>query len=286
MRKVRSLLARMGHPRTILRRKMRLAGQGDQKAFLPLLEHYLDLVCEYLYLSGYTENQELLDETSEIFLAAWECLPFTLRLSDFERILALRLTNTPTESAAPSNPLEKRLFQLKSDARFILVSYEMEGWHPFWVSLALREPKSDFSDALIGLRCRLCDMNFDLLNRRARQCLRYVAHDLDVGITIKRRAALCEEVQKLGEIKNFKGEWLAFRCELIDLRQQIRLSPEERKEFLGALEDRLLNRDRLRPQLVQRLCNHLSFDHLPDLKNGNGAYDRKDVALPLADLEA
>ena len=286
MRKVRSLLARIGHPRPILRRKMRLAGQGDQKAFLPLLEHYLDLVCEYLYLSGYTGKQELLGETSEVFLAAWECLPFTLRLSDFERILALRLTNTPTISAAPSNPLEKRLFQLKSDARFILVSYEMEGWHPFWVSLALREPKSDFSDALIGLRCRLCDMNFDLLNPRARQCLRYVAYDLDFGITIKRRAALCEEVQKLGAIKNFKGEWLAFRCELIELRQQIRLSPKDRKEFLGEQENRLLNRDRLRPQLVQRLCNHLSFDHLPDFRNGNGAYDRKDVALPLADLEA
>jgi len=65
------------------------------------------------------------------------------------------------------------------------------------------------------------------------------------------------------KIKNFKARWLEKKCELVELRQEIRLSNNDSKRFIQALGSNLHSAKILQPQWVDRIFNTIHFESFP-----------------------
>lgn len=257
---LQELRNRNAQPRPRLRKELRRAAAGNQQAYLALSSHYLDFVCEYLYLEDKAPYNILLQQAAEVFHQAWKHIPGATRLSDFEHILAFLLkTRDKNEPENDINPLIGKLHALDGESRLLLVALEMEDWKWHFTGLACRIPVKDIEDRLLDIRCRLCEVNWNKLDVDSRRCLRLISADLNNCISIRRRAELCQELESRPKIKDFKSQWLDLRCELIELRQQIRLDDEARESFSRALNTRLVHEKLVQPQWKQRLKNFIQF---------------------------
>ena len=64
-------------------------------------------------------------------------------------------------------------------------------------------------------------------------------------------------------VLDFKAQWLAYRCELADLKAQIALDPLTVERFKDELRDELKDLPLDRPKLKESLLNQISFLRLP-----------------------
>ncbi len=267
-KEIRQLLSRNAHPRPTLRKQLRLAARGDQTAYLHLVDHYLNFTTEYIYLNGVTPPSEVYSQSIKLFFTLWERLPFTSRLSDFERMLALSLIKEKSTLAIPKSALDGNIMKTLPLFRFLLITHEMENWQHHWIGLACRLKRKDLEDRLLSMRCEFCGINATLLEEDEKHCLEAIVRDLDSAIALKERAALCKKIKRYPKIKNFKSDWLNLRCEIVELRQEIRLSNEDRDRFLMELGNNLHSAKILQPQWVERMFNSIHFESFPDVRAG------------------
>jgi hypothetical protein len=255
--------------RFILRKHLHLARKANDRAYLILVDHYLNLVTEYLKISGLSHPKEIVENVKDIFIVLWKCLPFTKRLSDFEHLICLVLQSTPHSCVPPQQTLlGKKILQLDCQARFLLVAHEMEQWDSHWQALALRKNPRTIKKVLLKIRCLLCDIDYINLSQKSQQILLTLSNNLDITpASIKKSSITLPPNQKIiPEINHFKANWLDMRCQIIELRQQIRLNPETREAFFRELTECLIPDQMINPRWVEILCNKFSFRYFPELK--------------------
>jgi hypothetical protein len=253
-----------------LRCAVRKARRGCIANFQKVVEHFTDFVVEYLALSGY-HNRRGLQEAERIFSRIWTQMPLANRVSDVEHLLWLQLSRIPVryelypvdEAHAPI--WMKYIRELNNEQRFLLVAREMEGWPLYWLALATRNRQADLEDKLFTIRASLLKDVLPLVSPQMQSAWKECSTDLD------RRKDLTKDCRKLEqassctpEVRVFKTAWLERRCELIELRQNNRLTDNGRSLFLHQLTTRVATRERMRPALKARLINSIHFAALPD----------------------
>lgn len=232
---------------------LRRAGRGDTDAFYQLTEGYFNLLAEYLYLCN-LDRAESEAKIEEIFREGWMRLPFMTRLVDWEVFLARSLmpikvdTERSTEGRRPST-----LVALDPRAKFALVAFDLENWDYKYLSFALGMKERELSRLIFQGRCRLIDFDVASEPRKVRQILEQVSSDLDGKITTRQRQAIPHKMCRSSEARTFKSQWLDYRCHLIEMRQQVRLEPEEQQAILESLCAHLSLEEMLRPPFLLRI---------------------------------
>ncbi len=262
-KEVEQLIARNAAPRPALRKQLRLAIQGDHHVYLSLVDQYLNLVVEYLYLNGGGCTSEVSDTAQRLFFRLWELLPYTSRLSDFERMLTLALIGEKGSLSISHNVLKSKIMRIRPYFRFLLVSHEMENWHRHWISLACRLKSKDLHDLILNMRCEMCGIDTSLLKDEERHCLNEICRDLESPFNLNKRAAMCTTIKQYPKIKDFKARWLEMKCELVELRQEIRLTNQDSERFIKELGNNLHSAKILQPQWVDRVFNIIHFESFP-----------------------
>jgi hypothetical protein len=252
--------------RAPVRALLKRGARGDIDGFLALVELYFDLISEHLHLC-HLGPDDALQKTETILREGWKHLPCFKRLSDWERFLAHSLMAVEVGGTGSPGALRlQSLVELDSDAKFALIAFDLENWSYPWLSLALRIPPRHLRSILFTVRCRLLQIELDHIPRRLRQCLELVSADLDGQLSSGQQKQLLRKLCASEEAKDFKSHWLAFRCQLIELRQQIRLGTEVRDDFLRNLALQLASEDMVRPSLTARLRNLFSYSELDEVE--------------------
>lgn len=262
--------------RAPVRALLKCGARGQTDAFLALSGLYFDLISEHLYLCN-LDRKEALHKAERILLEGWKQLPAFKRLSDWERFLACSLMSAQISGVfSREGPRPQALVELDSQAKFALIAFDLENWSYPWLSLALRVQPRDLKNILFQARCRLLGIDLSLTSRKLRGCLELVSADLDGQLSVAQQRQLLKKLCACQETKAFKSGWLDFRCQLIELRQQIRLQPEERDDYLNDLGQQLAPEDMVRPSFAARVRNIFSFRELesPEVVPSDFRYGR------------
>ncbi len=253
-----------------LRCCVRKAKRGCLANFQKVVEHFTDFVVEYLALSGY-RNRKGLQEAERIFSRLWSQMPLANRVSDVEHLLWLQLSRIPVryefsmaeETALPA--WMKYIRELNNEQRFLLVAREMEGWPLYWLTLATRNRQSELEEKLFLIRAALLKDVLPLATQETQSSWKECSMDWDRRKDLKKDCRKLEQASSCTpEVRVFKTAWLERRCELIELRQNNRLTDNGRSLFLHQLTTRVATRERMRPALKTRLINTIHFAALPD----------------------
>lgn len=257
-------------PRCQLRALLKKAARhSDPQAYLDLIAPYIDLAHEYLYLTGFQSAGQRREATLKIFTSLWTRLQYTGRLSDFERLLTRTLLQVESRTLDYHTALEGAVAQLAAKDRFLLVAREMEDWHPRWIALACRRCRRRLEQRLMQTRCRLAGFDEKKLRCATGRLLCLLSRSFDEVWPESRRKTLGRTVLKHPDLLAFKGSWLELRCKLIELRQDLRLDPEQRENFNQALLQRIEATQALRPCLSHRVVNLFKFEAFPDFRISN-----------------
>ncbi|TVR51050.1 MAG: hypothetical protein EA425_08050 [Puniceicoccaceae bacterium] len=248
------------HRRSLLRR----ARGGDDAAFGELAGLYLDLTCEVLYLNGFTSQTDRLRYAEMILLRLWKFLPYTRRLSDFERFLALHLQQhrAPLRNRLADDN-HRLLAKLHPAQKFLIVAREFDNWTHRALRFALHASCADIRESLLKVRCHLLRVNFELLPTHEKRLLRALNLDLEGALSSRASRRLQKSLAAAEPIRRFKADWLTRRCELIELRQDMRLPADLQLSFLHQLRSRLRHQPMVRPGWITSLVTHLTFARLP-----------------------
>ena len=236
-----------------------MAKKQQPEAFAVLASAYLDFINEFLALSGYANNRpKRLLIASDIFLHTWRQLPLLHRVSDLERVLSSRLLAFP-EGSEPVVSKNVYLPQLTPERRFAIAAQDFENWGYDWCALALRIPQRDFPRLLCEARCQLLGYGMSSEKTTKESSLETVSNALDQIVPLRSQRKLSHTICQNSNLADFKIRWLSFRCDLIDWRQEMRLSPEELSDFLSGLIPQLHPGEMITPPLLQRLSNRLAY---------------------------
>lgn len=248
--------------RAPVRALLKRGARGQVDGFIALAGLYFDLISEHLSLCNH-DSADALHKTEQLLREGWKHLPCFKRLSDWERFLTQSLLSVEVGGTGSQGALRfPALIELEGDSKFALIAFDLENWSYPWLSLALRVAPKELREILFQVRCRLLQINLDHTPRRLRQCLELVSADLDGQLSTSQQKHLVQKLCASEEAKAFKSHWLAFRCQLIELRQQIRLQPEVRDDFLQNLAVSLASEDMVRPSLTARFRNMFSYSEL------------------------
>lgn len=248
--------------RAPVRALLRRGACGEIEPYVTLAGLYFDIVSEHLYLCNLDRPEAL--KAAEILLRdGWKQLPFLKRLSDWERFLACSLMSVETSSVySGEGPRPQALLDLESRAKFALIAFDLEDWSYRWLSLALRIHPMELRRILFEARCQLLNIDLKTTPKRLRRSLELVSADLDGQLGAHQRKSVLSQLCTCEKTKDFKSRWLDYRCELIELRQQIRLQPEERETFLKTLAHNVAFEKMSRPSVAARIRNFFSFKDL------------------------
>lgn len=262
--------------RAPVRALLKQAAHGEREAYLTLAGLYFDLISEHLYLCNY-DRRSALQKTELLLRDGWKNLPYLKRLSDWERFLARSLMAMPvSDTYAGEGQRPRALVELDGEAKFALIAFDLENWSYPWLSLALRMPPRDLKEILFETRCRLLQVNLPEIKRPLRRCLELVSADLDGQLKTSQKRQLLGTLCSCEKTKAFKSNWLDYRCQLIELRQQIRLQSEERDRFLQELGNHLVCEEMAHPTRSARFRNLFSFRELEttELISGDFRFER------------
>lgn len=236
-----------------MRALLKRASRGETDAYLGLADVYFNLVTEYLYLCNLDEGETI--QKAELLLReGWMRLPYLKRLSDWERFLARSLMAVEPKRPVPvEDNSRKRLVELDPHAKFALVAFELENWGYKWLTRALRLEPRELARLLFRTRCQLIGRKPDQSGRKLRLFLEQVSVDLDGQLPPRQRRNFLRKLCSCDEAKAFKSQWLDYRCQLIEVRQQVRLQPETRDSVLVRIAASLSLEEMLRPPLLRRI---------------------------------
>lgn len=249
--------------RSELRQLLKNAASGDRQAYLALVEPYFDLVLENLYFAGFTAQPDRLARANQIFHQVWQRIAFTTRVSDFERLLYHALCHLPAQEGTFLDTLPRQLSRLSPRDRFLLVAREMEDWHPRWLVLCCRTPRPQLNRSLLYTRNRLTGFPKHSLSRSDNAVLRELSRSLDEVWQESHLKMLRQHLQERPALREWKSLWLEKRCELIELRQDLRLPEEVRNPVLAALLQSIRESSPLQPNPIHHLLNAVRFQAYP-----------------------
>lgn len=245
-----------------IRRQLRLARKGNLHAYRLLAAPYFNLVTEYLFFCNWNRD-EILRQAELVFRETWKRLPYLNRLSDWEQLLATTLVQVVQAPDRPS-PIERpgRLAYLDPKDKLAIIAFDLENWSYYWLGLALRKRPDEVGETLLRARCEILGFEAGREDRPVRRLLRQVSEDIDGQICGRKRSQIQQRLARNPVARDFKCRWLEVRCSLVETRQDVRFSPEERRVFLGALEN-LSKEEMMRPPLTARARNLVSFAGAP-----------------------
>lgn len=238
---------------------LKRARAGETGAYQDLAAPYFDLLSEHLYLCN-LDRPEALRKMEALLREAWKRLPSFKRLSDWEYFLAQSLMAVEVRvSYSRDEERPQTLLDLGRKTKFALIAFDLENWSYRWLSLALRVQPKELAGILFEARCRLLKIAPSGAAKKSGRGLALVSADLDGQLKPSHRRQAMKKLCACDATRSFKSHWLAYRCQLIEMRQQIRFSAEERDSFLAELARNLDFEEMLRPSLLTRLRNMFSF---------------------------
>src|SRR5690606_16406302 len=127
-----------------------------------------------------------------------------------------------------------------------------------------RNRQAELEDKLFSIRTTLLKDVLPLAAQETLTAWKECSTDWDRRKDLTKDCRKLEQASASPEIRVFKTAWLERRCELIELRQNNRLTDNGRALFLHQLTTRMATRERMRPALKARLINSIHFTALPD----------------------
>jgi len=249
--------------RNEIRSLLRKSSRGNAYAFIQVSEHYFDLLSEYFYLIGFTDPRDRIFEISNLLTECWSYLPYTRRVSDFERFLQLQLEKRVPENELKINESHKLLSSLNHTQRFLLVSREFEKWTYKSITLSLRWKKRDLANELMALKCHLVGFRPQMLKTSDQLQLMQISELLESELSSSAARKSQREAAHNYHILQFKADWLSYRCELIELRQRMRLSGDHTDLLKSQIVTSIKQQPMERPKIADNLINQISFTRLP-----------------------
>lgn len=245
--------------RTLLRR----AARGNVHAYVQATSPYVNLISEYLYLAGVTQKTERLFELKQVLCDCWRYLPYTRRVSDFERFLQVRLEKVEQRKGAVFPETHSRFKTLSHEGRFLVAARLLNNWTSKSLRLSLRTSKEEISSSMMELRCKLVGIDTKKLRQSERFQILRVSDLLEGSYSEDTCRKIEKEISSHYHAHQFKADWLEYRCELADLQTEMVLSPEENLELAEQITEIIRQQPMEKPRLYDNIVNQISFVRLP-----------------------
>lgn len=224
---------------------------------------YLDFLSEYFYLLGFTKEEERLAQIHSTLLDCWRYAPYIRRVSDLERFLEIQLEKRSSGHAAVFDSPHARIGELNHVQRFLLVARTYQSWTYKSLQLATRIKKHEIPSALTQLKCTLTGIDSFAL-KTSQQIFLFRVNDLLEGELKTSESRIIEkEIHEHSLILQFKADWLAYRCELAELKQQMDFEPSVVNGFKKRLIEDFQTVPNNQPRFRDYLINHFSFKRIP-----------------------
>ncbi|MDQ8198305.1 hypothetical protein QEH56_09115 [Pelagicoccus enzymogenes] len=249
--------------RRLVRSLLRKAARGNLHAYVQASSNYTNLISEYLYLAGLTGKAERIFEMKNVLGDCWRYLPYTRRVSDFERFLQVRLERYHSSSAPHFQEPHQALNNLSHEGRFLLAARFLNNWSHKTLRLALRTRKKELSLSLMQLRCLLTGIETEKLTWVEQAQILRISELLEGGYSNKDCRKIEREISGQYHALQFKTDWLSYRCELAHLRSEMILDDSEQAELNAAMIDLIKLQPMEKPRLYDSLVNQISFVRLP-----------------------
>lgn len=249
--------------RSKIRALLKKASRGNVYAFSQATAPYLNLISEYLFLSGVTDPRERLFQVQQLLADCWRYLPYTRRVSDFERFLQVSLERQGRDASLNLLPPHEALGTLDHQERFLLVARVFEGWSLKALKLAFRCTKSELAADLMQLKCRLCGFQTHLLRASEQHEVLCVSELLEGGLSEAQARKIERDLCRQYHAHQFKADWLSYRCELADLRLDMLLQPSETAELNDRIAELLKQQPMEQPRFTDSIINQFTFVRLP-----------------------
>ncbi len=246
-----------------IRSLLRKAARGNVHAYVQASSGYANFVSEYLYLAGITSKTERLFELKNVLADCWRYLPYTRRVSDFERFLQVRLERYQ-DRAKPSFPEpHQALAKLSHEGRFLLAARFLSNWSNKSLRLALRIKKKQLAESIMELRCLITGIEIQKLTWVEQAQIMRISELLEGEFSDKDCRKIEKEVSSQFHALQFKADWLSYRCELAILMPEMSLSPDDTAELNEAMVELIKAKPMEKPRLYDSLVNQISFVRLP-----------------------
>lgn len=249
--------------RSKIRQLLRKGGSGNTAAFAQATAYYLDFLSEYFYLLGYIDPRDRLFEIRSTLLECWRYAPYIKRVSDLERFLEVELEKRSQECFIDLPNPHHRLGQLNHLQRFLLVARVFQDWSYRYLLLATRIKKHDIGKVLSDLKCELIGFKQQLLKTHEQVLIIRLSECLEGGLKTREAREVEKAVAERFHVLDFKAQWLAYRCELADLKAQMAIDHERIDQFKSELTEELKDLPLDPPKLKESLLNQISFMRLP-----------------------
>jgi len=248
-----------------IRSLLRKGGSRNPCAFTQASVCYLDFLSEYYYLLGYVDETDRLLQIEATLIDCWKYAPYIKRVSDFERFLGVLLEKKRCNPGHEFESLHERLATLNHTQRFLLVARTYQNWTYRGLHLATRIKRYEITSALTELKCVLTGFDKRSL-KTSQQILLYRINDLLEGeLKIKESRTIEKELREQPLFRKFKADWLAYRCELEELKQSATFeSPVVnafKKRLTASFEEVPVNQPNFRDNLI----NQFSFTRIPSV---------------------
>ena len=264
MNSLRNFLFRWTHTnpeRKANRSLLKKAKNGDVESYLVIAANYLNLSLVYFGACIHEDYRRRHARVEQVFVALWQHLPYSERLSDFEYMLANAILENTPQSGGITSPeaLVVKLRLLAPKNRFALIAYEFEGWSLHWLALLLRIRPRALHSLLSEARCELCGISWESFDEEERECLEAISAAMDKSPNIRTNKALSRRVASHPRISEIKALWLELRPELVEVRHRYLAETAYREEVLGNILKAVKIAPMNQPPLVDRFVNTVHF---------------------------
>ncbi len=249
--------------RNKIRGLLRKASHGNVYAFTQASSFYFEILSEYFYLLGFTDPRDRLFEVRNLLAECWKYLPYTKRVSDFERFLQVHLEKRDADCCLDLAEPHQRLGKIDHKIRFLLVTRIFGHWSYKSLQLALRCKKRELSATLMTLKSELVGFKPQMLKTHEQLQILRLSDLLEGELSAKSALKLEQEIARQFHVLQFKADWLAYRCELVELQQKMKLSEEETALLKKSINEQLKEEPMEHPKLSDNIINQFSFVRLP-----------------------
>ena len=249
--------------RNKIRGLLRKASHGNVYAFTQVSAFYFEILSEYFYLLGFVDPRDRLFEIRNLLADCWKYLPYTKRVSDFERFLQIHLEQRNSDACLDVGEPHQRLNKLDHQLRFLLVTRVFGHWSYKSLQLALRCKKSELSSSLMTLKAEVTGFKPQMLKTHEQLQILRLSDLLEGELSQKAALKLEKEIAKELHVLQFKADWLSYRCELVELQQKMKLTSEQAEELKRSISEQLKEEPMEHPKLSDNIINQFSFVRFP-----------------------